>query len=138
MTKSQANYQIEAFFRKLGMKASFSDGKNFVKASVGESVIGFEFIEYREILNVKALIYRFRNAPREEILTAIYKENNEFVTGAGKLIYDENDLSLFLEKDFSEPLDERVFYTEINALAQESLVWSSRKLSRIAGNTSKN
>lgn len=132
MTKTQAEKQLETFFRRLGIKASFFKDKNFVIANVGEVVLGFEFIENEEKLKTKALIYRFRNAPKPEILNAIFAEASEAISGGGQIFFDKNELSLFLEKDFTENLDTDIFRKQVNILAQASLFWSNRKLRQIA------
>lgn len=138
MKREEATRQIEAFFRKLGMRASFSNEQNFVKASVGEAVLGFEFDESEEILKAKALIYRFRNAPKPEILDAVYDQAKEANSGGGQMFFDENDMTLYLEKDFVEPLGDENFHKQINILAQASFFWSSRKLQQVAETAARN
>lgn len=132
MTKTQAEKQIETFFRKIGIAASFYPGKNFVKANVRDVLLGFEFIENEEILRAKALIYRFRNAPKPEIRRAIFSQASEANSGGGRIIFDEKELSLFIEKEFTEYLEPDIFRKKINILTQASLFWSSRKLQQVA------
>ena len=132
MTKEEAKQQLEAFFRKLGIKASFFDDKNFAKANIGEAVLGFEFLEEKQILQTKALIFRFRRPPEPKILSAIYAEANEQNSGGGEIYLDEEDLSLYLEKDFDEKLDDDIFYEQVNNLAQASLLWSGSILQQVA------
>ena len=132
MTREEAQQQLEAFFRKLGIKASFFDDKNYVKASVGEAVIGFEFLETGGILKAQALIYRFRNNPNPVLIEALITEQQNSDTGGGNVMFNTDDLSLFLEKTFTEKLPDDEFYAQINQLAQASLVWSGQILPQIA------
>lgn len=132
MTREEAQQQLEAFFRKLGIKASFFDDKNFVKASIGEAVIGFELLETEGILNAQALIYRFRNNPNPVLIEALIAEQQNSDTGGGNVRFNDDDLSLFLKKTFTEKLPDEEFYEQVNRLAQASLLWSSHILPQIA------
>jgi len=132
MTREEAQQQLEAFFRKLGIKASFFDDKNFVKAAVGEAVIGFEFLETEGVLKARALIYRFRNNPNPVLIEALITEQQNSDTGGGIVRFETEDLSLFLEKTFTEKLPDEEFYKQVNQLAQASLIWSNQILPQIA------
>ena len=54
MTNGEAKQQIEAFFRKLGEKASFFDEKTYVEARIGETIVGFEYDAAEEGLSAQA------------------------------------------------------------------------------------
>lgn len=130
MTKLEAKQMIEAFFSRLGEKASFFDGKDFAKARIGEAVVGFEYDEADGVLSCEALIYRFRREPRDEILDAAFAEENE--NGGGRVVYDSETLSLYLQHDFQETGDEAEFFERIHELAIASLKWNSEVLGRVA------
>jgi hypothetical protein len=130
--RKEAKQQIEAFFRRIGITASFFEDKDFAKATVGEALIGFEFIETEGVLNAQALIYRFRNSPNKKVIEAIFAEQKNSDTGGGNVNFDAEDFSLFLEKSFSEKQADEEFYKQINQLAQASLIWSSQILPQIA------
>ncbi|CAN5695559.1 hypothetical protein BH20ACI4_BH20ACI4_11450 [soil metagenome] len=132
MTRAEAKQQLEAFFRKIGITASFFEDKNFAKATIGEALIGFEFAETEGVLNAQALIYRFRNAPNQKVVEAIFAEQQNTETGGGKINFDSEDFSLFLEKSFTGKNADEEFYKQINLLAQTSLIWSSQILPQIA------
>ncbi len=132
MTREEAKQQIEAFFRKIGITASFFEDKNFAKATVGEALIGFEFVETESVLKAQALIYRFRNSPNQTVIEAILAEQQNSDTGGGNVNFETEDLSLFLEKSFTEKLSDEEFHKQINQLAQASLIWSSQILPQIA------
>ena len=132
MTREEAKQQLEAFFRKIGITASFFEDKNFAKATVGEALIGFEFIEADDVLNARALIYRFRNPPNQIVIEAILAEQQNSDTGGGNVNFETEDLSLFIEKSFTEKIPDEEFYKQINQLAQASLIWSSQILPQIA------
>lgn len=132
MNKDEAKQQLEAFFQELGIKASFFDDKNFVKASVGEAVLGFEFAEAEGVLKAQALIYRFRNNPNPVLIEALVAEQKNSDTGGGNVRFEAGDLSLFLEKTFGEKLPDEEFYEQVNRLAQASLLWSNQILPQIA------
>lgn len=132
MTREEAKQQLEAFFRKIGITASFFEDKNFAKATVGEALIGFEFVEMENILKAQALIYRFRNSPNPIVIEALFAEQQNSDTGGGSLRFENEDFSLFLEKSFGEKLPDEEFYKQINQLAQASLIWSSQILPQIA------
>ena len=132
MNKSEAKQQIEAFFRKLGKQASFFDEKNFVQARIGEAFVGFEYDEREEILLAQALIYRFRSEPQDKVLDAIFAEENETNNGGGRIVYNSETLSFYLQKDLTERIGDEQFYKQINNLAQASLRWSDEILTRAA------
>ena len=132
MTKQEAKQQLETFFRQLGIEISFFEDKNFVRANVGEAVLGFEFIESDGRLDAQALIYRFRRLPSAEILEAIFAEEKNADTGGGTIRFDEDNLSLFLEKKIVGKIADEKFYEQINRLARASLLWSSRVLQNAA------
>jgi hypothetical protein len=132
MTREQAKQQIEAFFRRLGITASFFEDKNFAKAAIGESVIGFEFDAASGGLSARALIYRFRQKPKPVMLDAIFAEEKTAATGGGSLRFDNEEMSLFLERAFTEKISDEEFYDAVNRLAQASLVWSGQLLQKIA------
>lgn len=132
MTKTEAKTQLEAFFRRLGEKISIFDDKNFVKARIGEALAGFEFDETDGVLSAKALIYRFRREPKDEVLDAAFAEDDATANGGGRVVFDSQDFSLYLQRDFIETVDDKTFYEEINRLASASLVWNSETLGRIA------
>lgn len=132
MTREEAKQQLEAFFRKLGLSTSVLNETNFVKATVGEAVIGFEFSETDNILIAKALIYRFRNNPNPLLIEALITEQKNSDTGGGFVNFETDDLSLSLEKTFVEKLADEDFYEQVNQLAQASLVWSNQILPQIA------
>lgn len=132
MTREEAKQQLEAFFRKLGITASVLNETNFVKATIGEAVVGFEFSQAEGVLISKALIYRFRNNPNPQLIEALIAEQNNSDTGGGNVRFAADDLSLSLEKIFSEKLADEEFYKQVNQMAQASLIWSNQILPQIA------
>lgn len=131
MNQAEAKQQVEAFFQRLGEKISFSEEKNFAKARVGEAILGFEFDETDGVLSCQALIYRFRNAPRDEILDAAFAEEDSATDGF-RVVFDSENRSLYLQRDYAEKIDDNVFYEQVNRLASASIVWNSEVLCRIA------
>jgi hypothetical protein len=132
MTKAEANQQIEAFFRRLGAKASFFNEKNFVEARIGETLIGFEYDEAEELFSVQGLIYRFRNEPKDKVLDAIFSEENESNNGGGRVVFNSENFAFYLQKDFDEKVPDDIFYEDIKKLAQASLDWNSEILMQAA------
>lgn len=132
MTKEEAKQMIEAFFSRLGEKASFFDGKNFAKARIGEAVVGFEYDEADGFLSCEALIYRFRREPRDEVLDAAFAEGDERENGGGRVVYDSENLALYLQRDLTEKMADAEFFEQIHELAIASLRWNSEILSRVA------
>ena len=132
MTREEAKNQLEAFFRKIGITASFFEDKNFAKATVGEVLMGFEYVEKQGVLNAQALIYRFRNPPNQIVIEALLAEQQNSDTGGGAVNFDSENFSLYLEKSFTQKLADEEFYSQINQLAQASLIWSSQILPQIA------
>lgn len=132
MTREEAKQQLEAFFRKLGLSTSVLNDTNFVKATVGEAVIGFAYSEAEGVLISKALIYRFRNNPNPLLIEALIAEQKNSDTGGGNVDFDTDDLSLSLEKTFVEKPADEDFYEQVNRLAKASLVWSTQILPQIA------
>ncbi len=132
MTRHEAIRQLAAFFLKLGKAVSLSELKKPVKIQIGEAFFGFEFLETEEILSAQALLYRFRNAPKDKVLRAIYAEENETNNGGGRIVFDADNSALRLEKDFAETVGDKEFFEQINRLALSSLQWSSEILQRAA------
>lgn len=132
MEKEEAEQQIEAFFLRLGEKASFFDGKDFAKARIGETVVGFEYDDADGVLSCEALIYRFRREPQDEILDAAFAEDDVRANGGGRVVYDSETLSLYLQRDFTEKVSDAEFFEQIHELALASLRWNSEILTRVA------
>ncbi len=133
MTKAEAKQQIEAFFSRLGeRRASFFGEELHTEARIGESVIGFEYDETEETLSAQALIYRFRSAPQDRVLDAIFAEENESNSGGGRVVFNSETNAFYLQRDFKEKVGDNVFYEGINRLAQASLRWNSEILANAA------
>jgi|GEM_PF-2819409 len=136
MIKEEAKQQLEAFFRTLGIEAAVLDEKNYVQARVGESILGFEYDRADGVLSCQALIYRFRRAPRDEILDALFAEENEANSGGGRIVFDSETFSLYLQRDFTEKTDERLFSEQVNRLARASMVWNGEIVGQAAAQVS--
>lgn len=132
MTRAEAKLQIEAFFRRLGEKASFFDDKSYVETRIGETLIGFEYDEAEEILSAQALIYRFRSEPKDNILDAIFGEESDATSGGGRVVFNSETFTFYLQRDFTEKVGENVFYEAINKLGQASLRWNNEILTKAA------
>ncbi|MDQ3800210.1 MAG: hypothetical protein M3384_12215, partial [Acidobacteriota bacterium] len=121
MTREEAKRQLESFFRRLGSEASLFNEQKFVQARVGESFVGFEFDEADDALSCQALIYRFRREPRDEVLDAIFAEESEANSGGGRIVFDSQTFSLYLQRDFTEKTDDASFYEQVSRLARASI-----------------
>ena len=133
MTKEEAKQQVEAFFRRLGeRKASFFDRKSYIEARIGETLIGFEYDENAHILSTQALIYRFRKEPPDNILDAVFAEETDANNGGGRVVFNSETNTFYLQRDFTEKIGDNVFYEGINRLAQASLRWSAEILANAA------
>ena len=132
MTKTEAAQQIEAFFRRLGEKASFPKGKNFVRARIGEAVVGFEYEEATGHLSAQALVYRFRGEPRDEVLDAVFAQETETNSGGGRVVFNSENLAFYLQKDYDEVTGDEQFYESVNVLAIASTEWNAEILTRAA------
>lgn len=133
MKKPEAKQQIEAFFRRLGeRKTAAFDEKSFIQARIGETLIGFEYDEAEEMLSAQALIYRFRKEPRDSVLDAVFAEESEANNGGGRVVFNSEQFTFYLQRDFTEKIPDSVFYEAINRLAQASLQWSAEILADAA------
>lgn len=132
MTKEHAKQQLEAFFLRIGQKASLFDDKDVVKARIGEAILGFEFHEDRQVLSAEAFVYRFRQVPQNEVLDAIQAAGQVSDTGGGSVVYDANELTVYLQRDFTDQIAGDMFYSKVNQLAAASLRWNSDVLERVA------
>lgn len=132
MTREEAKQQVADFFCRLGEKISFFEEKNHAEARIGEAVIGFEFDETEEVLSAQALIYRFRKAPPDNVLDAVFGEESEANRGGGRVVFNSENSAFYLQRDFREKVGENVFYEGINKLAQASLRWNSEILMHAA------
>jgi hypothetical protein len=132
MTKDEAKQQDEAFFRRIGEKASFFDEKNFVQIRIGETLVGFEYDETEELLSVQALIYRFRSEPLDKVLDAVFAEESETNSGGGRLVFNSENFAFYLQKDFEEKIADHLFFDQINRIAESSLIWNSDILTQAA------
>ncbi|HEX8368798.1 MAG TPA: hypothetical protein VF604_09665 [Pyrinomonadaceae bacterium] len=136
MNKEEAKQQLENFFRKLGSEASIFNEQKFVQARIGESFVGFEFDETDDILSCQALIYRFRREPADAILDALFAEESEANSGGGRIVFDSQTFSLYLQRDFAEKIDDASFYEHVNALAWASMVWNGEIVEHAAAKAS--
>jgi hypothetical protein len=71
MTRGECELLLAGFFARFGKTDFTLSGGEAVKANVGEAILGFEFDDNLQILECQALIYRFRQKPRPEILAEI-------------------------------------------------------------------
>jgi hypothetical protein len=136
MTKEEAKQQLEAFFRTLGIEAAILDEKNYVQVRAGESVLGFEYDEADGSLSSQALIYRFRREPRDEILDALFAAESEANNGGGRIVFDSETFALYLQRDFTEKIEDEKFSGQVNALARASLQWSGEIVEQAAAQVS--
>ncbi|HEX8734229.1 MAG TPA: hypothetical protein VF721_02830 [Pyrinomonadaceae bacterium] len=136
MTREEAKQQLEAFFQKLGNDAPVLDETNYVRARIGEAFVGFEFDEADDVLSCAALIYRFRREPGDEILDALFAEESDANNGGGRIVFDSETLSLYLQRDFAEKTGDASFYAQVNALAQASMVWNGEIVEHAAAKVS--
>lgn len=121
------------FFARFG-KANFVFGQsNFVKANIGEAVIGFEYRKDEQTLACHALVYRFRRQPRAAVLREITAAaKNGATTGTGDICFDPQKLTLSLVKIYREEIDSRLFARQMQQIAHASMIWSSTILERVA------
>ncbi len=132
MTKDQAKTQIDNFFAKLGEnEVSSFEEKNFAKAMIGETIMGFVY-NGEQSLKCQSLIYRFRKAPQETIMNAIEEESKNAPNGGGEIALDEKNFTLVLQKEYQENVSDEDFYNDMQKLAKASLVWSNEVLNRVA------
>jgi hypothetical protein len=124
MTREEARQQLEVYFRRLGNESSIFNERKFVQARIGEAFVGFEFDETDDVLSCQALIYRFRREPRDEILDALFAEESEANNGGGRIVFDSQSFSLYLQRDFAEKIDDALFYEQVNAVALASMFWN--------------
>lgn len=133
MKKPEAKQQIETFFRRLGeRKTAFFDDKSYIEARVGETLIGFDYDEKEETLSAQALIYRFRSAPPDKVLDAVFAEENETNSGGGRVVFNSETNTFYLQRDFTEKTGDHLFYEAVNRLAQASLRWNAEILAAAA------
>lgn len=132
MTRHEAKSQLDAFFEKLGNKdANLFEESNVARATIGEAFMGFVFNENKS-LSCQSLIYRFRKMPKKAIMDAIESESTAALNGGGEIAFDEDNLSLILQKEYTDKVSNEQFYRDIQELAETSLIWSNEVLSRVA------
>ena len=135
MKKKQAENLIKQFFLEFNQNIDSIDLGSFVKANVGEAILGFEYSESEPALICSALIYRFRQLPRSVVLTAIEEAERTVETGGGEVVFDEESLTLALVKIYHEDVAPKTFYAEMQKLAAASLFWSNEVLNGVADKT---
>lgn len=128
MDRQEAAGQVNAFAKRIGVAGAANDFTKPLQVRLGESVVGFEFDDAAGAIVTRALIYRFRKSPAEKTLAAILAAETTSNTGGGTLVFDEVSTTLFLERSFSDRVDDDSFYAEINRLAQASMIWTTRTL----------
>lgn len=132
MTKTQAQEQLVAFFKKLGDKnPSIFEEKNFVKAMLGDAIMGFVY-NGDETLKCQSLIYRFRKTPKDSVLEAIEIESKNAPDGGGEIAFDDENFTLLLQKDYKKSVSDEEFYSDMQKLAEASLIWSNEVLQKVA------
>lgn len=119
MTREEAKKQIESFFRKLGEEVNVFETNNYAKAQIGTATLGFEFTD-NETLACVALIHKFDETPKPEILLAIEDAAESEIDD--NIHYDDFTKSIFLERIYVEKLNDEEFYAEMRNLSDSSLV----------------
>jgi chromosome segregation and condensation protein ScpB len=133
MKIDEAKTQVGEFFIRLGEKqSSVFEEKNFAKAMIGDAIMGFVFKAEDETLSCQSLIYRFRKMPQTKIMDAIEEESKTSPKGGGDIAFDDQNLTLVLQKDYQTIVSAEDFYNDMQNLAQTSLIWSNEVLSRVA------
>ncbi len=132
MTKDEAKTQVEAFLEKLGSNESnVFEEKNFAKVMIDQAIMGFVFKE-NETLSCQSLIYRFRREPKDSVMKAIEEESKTAPTGGGEVAFDDENLTLVLQKEYTEKISDEMFYNDMKSIAEASFVWSLEVLDRVA------
>lgn len=125
MTKRDAEILLREFFSSFGKDVAAFAGGNFVKAGIGESVLGFEYRAHEKRLACYALIYQFRRAPKIEILAGVEQEERAGAdTGGGEIVFDRDNNALSLVRVYDKFVDPDVFAKQMRKLAAASLLWS--------------
>jgi len=65
-------------------------------------------------------------------LQAVFSEENETNNGGGRVVFNAEESTLYLRRDFTEITDDEQFYNQINQLAVASLKCNSEILERAA------
>lgn len=129
MTRDEAETMLRALVgdeaggRPLG-------GGGVAGVMLGAAELFFEYEAGRGALWCGALVYRFRNRPRPDVLEAFFEEGRG--AGAGCLVYREETRSLLLGRTYFEAVPGEEFAGEMKRLAAASLGWGAEVLERVS------
>ncbi len=134
MIREEAIVILKKFFMMQGVESEGLNENNVGGASIGDLAIYFEYLPEQEALKCSALIYKFREDPKEGIIDG-FKEEEEFErfsTGGGFVDYQPENKGLFLSRVYEEYVEELDFVNDLEQLLGASRVWGNEVLERVS------
>lgn len=132
MTREEASSLVVEFFKAYNTAHPGISEKGFAAGMFGAAELFFSYQERDGNLDCFALIYRFRNEPKVNVLTALERASHEYDTGGGELKYLTDNRSLFLKRVYSHTVSETQFINDTKRLAEASMLWASEVIERVA------
>ena len=129
MTREEAEKMMGALVGADSVAPHFGEG-DVAGVMLGPAALYFEYDAGRGTLSCGALVYRFRDAPRPEVLEDFLKETRG--AGGGALVYREETRALLLSRTYSGAVPPEEFAEDMKRLAAASLGWGSELLDRVA------
>ena len=132
MTRDEATKMLQTFFHSQNVESLGLNENNVGGVAIGDLQLYFQYQTDEGALKCSALIYSFRNPPKEGILAGFTQETKTTDTGGGTLDYQPENSGLYLSRSYIKPITNTQFVKDIEKLLAASRVWGNEVLERVA------
>jgi hypothetical protein len=138
VTRDHAVRLIRSFGRSMGVEGAGLNKNDTGGLLLGEGELFFEyhralFTMEEPSLQCSALIYRFRDEPRDGLIDAFKAEEaGGTPTGGGTIEYDSATKGLFLTRAYVRTVDEKAFREDMTRLVRAGRRWGNEVLARVS------
>lgn len=134
MTKDEATLQVKAFLKAHEVDSPGLNAKGLGGAAIGEEQLYFEFQPEAQALMCRALIYKFRGAPKPEVIAAFQAEEKAKAadTGGGRIEYHLPSKGVYLSRSYTAPAPTERFVADMKRLMDASVIWRTQMVERVA------
>lgn len=132
MTREEASQLVVALFKAHNAEHPGINQQGFAAGMFGAAELYFNYQGQNGNLDCMALIYRFRNTPKDKVLTSLKQAANEYDVNDGELEYLQDSRSLVLKRTYSTIIPENHFVNDMKRLTEASLFWAGEVVERVA------
>ncbi len=132
MTRDEATAMLQTLFHSQNVESLGLNENNVGGVAIGDLQLYFEYQTDEGALKCSALIYSFRNPPKEGVLAGFKQEEKTADTGGGVLDFQEENSGLYLSRSYTKPITNTQFIKDMEKLLAASRVWGNEVLERVA------